>query len=536
VSTSPRPARPSGVGRRRRSRRQFMQATALAVLGSLGVQRLASAATLPPTVGTRQYGAPGDFVIATGVDITTLDPQQSTSASNLAVTFNLFDNLVTVGPDLTLQPGLATTWTLLDDRTWEFKLRPGVTFHNGDPLTARDVAFTINRTLDPAEQSAVDTVFSTVERIEVQDDLTIRFVTTAGDPLLPARLSFAGGQILPERYFKQIGADRFAHEPVGSGPIKFATWVPNDFSMYAANTAYWGGAPDFDRVIFQRMEQDRDRVKALLEGKAHIATRLSPEWRLRLTTRPEARPAAAPFAGLYVLAVNPQNKPLDNPLLRQALSLAINRDTIIRGMWLDRGLEPIGFVSKGDRVGYAPDLPPFTYSQDRARELLSQAGYAGEPVIFESTDGYLSYDAAMTKVIVTMWQRVGINVEVRWITRAERTEKNLARGFAGVWWSDPTSTLLDPDGMMFRLIAPGGIQDYWKDDEWLRLGTEARTSHDASLRERNYRRMQEIMLDQLPWIPIIQPEEGYGVRTEVTWQPSPNGMLELRRTVLAWHH
>jgi peptide/nickel transport system substrate-binding protein len=521
---------------RRQSRRRFLQAAALAACAPLGLQRLASAATLPPTVGTRQFGDPGDFIVATGVDITTLDPQLSTSTSNLRVTFNLFDTLVTAGPDLTLQPGLALSWTALNDQTWEFKLRPGVTFHNGDPLTARDVAFTIMRTLDPAEQSVVDTVFSTVERIETPDDLTVRFVTRAGDPLLPARLSFVGGQVLPERYFKQVGVDRFEREPVGSGPIKLVAWVPNDFSMFAANPTYWDGAPDFNRVIFQRMEEPRDRVNALLAGKAHLATRLSPEWRLRLRPRPEARPAAVLFSGLYVLGVNPQNKPLDNPLIRQALSLAIDRDTIIRGMWLGRGLEPIGFVPKGDRVGYAPDLPPFTYSQDRARELLTQAGYAGEPIVFEATDGYIDNDAAMTTVIVAMWQQVGINTEVRWITRAERTDKNLARGFVGVWWSDPTSTIQDPDGMMFRLIAPGGFQDYWHDDEWLRLGTEARTSHDAALRHQNYRRMQEIMLDQLPWIPILQPEEGYGVRKEVTWQPSPTGLLELRRTVLAWDH
>ena len=88
--------------------------------------------------------------------------------------------------------------------------------------------------------------------------------------------------------------------------------------------------------------------------------------------------------------------------------------------------------------------------------------------------------------------------------------------------------------MMFRLIAPGGFQDYWGDDEWLRLGTEARTSQDPAVRHRNYRRMQEIMLDQPPWIPILQPEEGYGVRTGVTWQPSAIGRLELRRMVLSW--
>ena len=119
------------LGAGAQSRRRFLQAAAIAALAPLGLQNLASAAPLPPGVGPRQVGAPGDFVIATGVDITTLDPQLSTSTSNLRATFNLFDTLVTSGPDLVLQPALATSWALLDDRTWEFKLRPNVKFHNG---------------------------------------------------------------------------------------------------------------------------------------------------------------------------------------------------------------------------------------------------------------------------------------------------------------------------------------------------------------------------------------------------------------------
>ena len=500
------------------------------VLGLLSIS-IAPVRAEPDTVSA---GAPGDLVIATGADISTLDPLMSTSAANIRVTFNLFDTLVTVGPDLALEPGLATSWRLVDDRTWEFILRPGVTFHNGDALTAHDVKFTIARSLDPAARTAVANVFSTVARIDVPDDLTVRFVTREPDPLLPARLSFVGGQIIPERYYLSVGPDRFAREPVGSGVIKFLAWAPNEFSLFAANKEYWGGAPDFERVMFVRMLRERDRANALIEGKAHIATRLPPEWRLRLSIRPEAQPLEVLYSGLYVLSVNVQAKPLDDPRVRQALSLAIDRDTILRGLWLGRGQIPVGFVPQGDRIGHAPDLPPFAYNQERAIELLREAGYNGEPIIFEATDGYLENDAAMTTVVASMWQQVGLNVEIRWITQEERTEKNLSRGFTGVWWSDPTSTIQDPDGMMFRLLAPGGIQDYWHDAEWLQLGQEARTAQDAEVRGRNYRRMQEIMLDQLPWIPILQPEEGYGSRREISWQPSETGRLELRADRLRW--
>jgi peptide/nickel transport system substrate-binding protein len=524
---------PAGIGRGRIWQRVWRRLLPLVlILCLLSVSHSAPSVQAAPS--PLQFGGPGDLVIATAGDISTLDPLMSTSSANIRVTFNLFDTLVTVGPDLSLEPALATSWRLIDDLTWEFTLRPGVTFHNGDPLTAHDVKFTISRTLDPSSRTAVSTVFSTVERIDVPDDLTVRFVTHEPDPLLPARLSFVGGQIIPERYYLSVGPERFGREPVGSGVIKFVAWAPNNFSLFSANTEYWGGAPDFERVAFVRMQRERDRVNSLIDGTAHIATSVPPEWRLRLSIRPEAQPLDVLYSGLYVLSVNVQSKPLDDPRVRQALSLAIDRETILRGLWLGRGQIPIGFVPQGDRIGYAPDLPPFAYDQEQAISLLQQAGYNGEPIIFEATDGYIENDAAMTTVLASMWQQVGLNVEIRWITLEERTEKNLSRGFDGVWWSDPTSTIQDPDGMMFRLLGPGGIQDYWQDAEWLQLGVQARTSQDAEIRSRNYRRMQEIMLDQLPWIPILQPEEGYGLRNEISWQPSATGRLELRAGSLRW--
>src|SRR5262249_39055071 len=115
----------------RLTRRAALKAL-LVPLAAAALPLRASAADAPQTGSVRQYGAPGDFVIATAVDITTLDPQMNTAAVNIRVTFNLFDTLVMTGPDLSLEPGLASSWRLIDDRTWEFKLRPGVKFHNGD--------------------------------------------------------------------------------------------------------------------------------------------------------------------------------------------------------------------------------------------------------------------------------------------------------------------------------------------------------------------------------------------------------------------
>src|SRR6266496_1806293 len=177
-----------------------------------------------PTAAAATAKAPADkknLSVVTSADISKLDPHLSTAVNNITVSFQIYDNLTTRDPDLKLIPQLATEWKTVNDTPWEFKLRPGVKFHNGDPLTSSDVKFSIERTYDPEAKTNVATVFTTVDKIETPDDLTVRFITKKPDPLLPARLGFYGGQILPEKYFKQVGPEAFNQKPIGSGVVKF---------------------------------------------------------------------------------------------------------------------------------------------------------------------------------------------------------------------------------------------------------------------------------------------------------------------------
>src|SRR4029453_1800123 len=151
-----------------------------------------------------------ELVIAQGGDIAFFDPHMSTSANEIRVSFNIFDNLVSRHPDGKLHPGLATEWKLQGQTAWAFKLRPGVKFHNGDPFSSADVKFSIERTLDTTlKGNRVSTVLTTVERVEAPDPNTVIVHTKKPDPLLPARLGFYGGQIVPKRYIESVGNDAF---------------------------------------------------------------------------------------------------------------------------------------------------------------------------------------------------------------------------------------------------------------------------------------------------------------------------------------
>ncbi len=467
-----------------------------------------------------------ELVIGQAADVTTLDPQRSTQGNDIYVTFNIFDNLVARDRNLQLQPMLATEWTLVDELTWEFKLRSGVTFHNGEPFGADDVEFTIERTYTD-EDSLVKTVFTTVQDVQVVDDLTVRFIMKSPDSLLPGRLAFYGGQIMPKDYFAEAGQERFAQEPVGTGPVRFVERVPDDHLTLARHDGYWGEPIAFETVVFRPIPEAASRIAALETGEVDIITRVPPDQVERVRNLENARVEQVLYNGLYVMVVNSQRPPLDKPLVKQALSLAIDRQAIVEELWSGQGTIPTGPAVPGD-FAFNPDLPPFEYNPDRARELLAQAGYNGEEIVIETTDGYIANDRVMAEAIQAMWQDVGVNVRLEIIEQAVRTQKNAEKSWLGIWWSDPTNTLADPDGMMWRLLAPGGLQDYWRDPEFDQLGQEARSSLDPALRERNYRRMFEIFRENLPWLPIIQPYESYGVANYVEWYPYANQYFNLR--------
>jgi len=489
------------------------------------------------TTGVATMKAPAnktELVIASPSDISKLDPHFSTSFQDIIITFNLFDNLTARDPDLKLIPRLATEWKATGDKVWEFKLRPNVKFHDGSPLTSADVKYSIERTYDPNIKSLVSTIFGTVEKIDAPDPMTVIFTTKQPDPLLPARLGFYGGQILPKAYAEKVGPDEFNVKPIGSGVVKFKEWVKDDRLVLDANKEYWGGAPDFEKVTLKPIPENQPRLAALLSGQADMALKLIPDQVEQLKSNDKVRGEGALYAGLYVLGVNSKVPPLDNPKVKQALSLAIDRDGILKALWRGQGVAPNGFIAPGDTVGYDPGRKPFEFNADKAKALLAEAGYKGEEIVIESST-VIGNDRQMSEAIVEMWKKVGVNAKMEIIEGSVRAQKNREKSFKGLWWSDPTSTLQDPDGMMYRLLSPGGPMDYWREAEWDKLGLEARFSMDPKARDAAYKRMNDIMDMYYPWLPVIVPTESHGVANYINWRSNPNQTMELRKEVFSFN-
>jgi peptide/nickel transport system substrate-binding protein len=496
-----------------------------------GAAALGAAAAVPLTAGgpaLAQTTQKKELITAQSGDVSKFDPHYSTSSNDVRVSFNLFDNLTSRHPDGKLYPGLATEWKLEGPTSWRFKLRQGVKFHNGDPLTSADVKYSIERTYDPAAKTMVATVFGTIEKVDAPDASTIVITTKKPDPLLAARLAFYGGQVVPKKYLESVGNDAFNAKPIGSGPVRFTSWVKDDRAILEANLDYWGGKIDMDRWVMRPIPETAPRIAALLKGEVDAITQLPPDQEDRVAANPATRVAGALYAGLYVLAVNSKRPPLDNPLVKQALSLAIDREAIVKELWRGRGVVPNGPIAKGENH-FDASLPPLAYNPAEAKARLQKAGYKGEEIFIETTVAYVAQDKAMAEAIAAMWKDVGVNVKVEVIEYSVRAQKNREKSFKGVFWSDPTSTLSDPDGMMWRLLGPGGPQDYWREAKFDELGNAARFSVDEKFRGTAYKDMTKIFLEHLPWLPVIQPYEDYGIQKYIDFTPNPNQQFEIRR-------
>ena len=442
--------------------------------------------------------------------------------------FSLFDTLVRRHPDGTLHPALATAWQRTAPTTWQLTLRPDVRWHDGARFTSFDAKYSLDRTYDATLKAArLSSFFQTIDRTEAPDPGTLVIHSKRPDPLIPAKLAYCG-QIVPWAYIDRVGFTVFNQRPVGTGPLRFVSWTKGDACVLAANPDYWDGRLELERVIFRPVPEPRG-------ARGRVAP-----WRRRSDHPARARSRrAGGDASVDPGGRRPVRWPLRPP--RQRLGEASERPPGAAGAVAgDRqGDDREGALARAGRGAERADPPGRHSLRPRAAaaalrptgspESTPAAGYRGEPVVLETTVGFIANDKAMTEMIAEMWEDVGVKVVVEVIDNEVRHRKYRQQTFKGLSWSDPTSTTRDPDGMMGRLLGPDTPHDYWRHPEFDRLVIAARLAGDESVRADAYRRMTAIFLEHNPWIVVLQPYEDCGFRRYVEFTPSPDQQLELRR-------
>ncbi|PYO53254.1 MAG: ABC transporter substrate-binding protein, partial [Candidatus Rokuibacteriota bacterium] len=368
----------------------------------------------------------GSVVVAQGVDPTTLDPMnhQETPAANLAR--NIFDTLLERDQELKIQPALATEMPkLVAPTTWEFKLRAGVKFHNGEPLDAEAVKFSLERLVDPKLKLRGATPFAPLSHVEIVDPLTVRIHTKAPWPILDTLMSGTGAAILPPKYYKDKDMAFVAKNPVGSGPFKFARWVKDDRIELEANEQYWRGAPRIKKLVFRPIPDDAVRVAALQNGEIDVAVNIPPHLATIIANHPKLFLSTAPSVRTIQLMyythqydaqhklVGPYAGPVADRRVRLAINHAVDVDEIIKSVLDGKGVR-VATMLTDRHFGFDPQLKPIKQDLTRTKQLLAEAGFpGGVDMVLNGPQGRYVRDKEVAEAIAGQLTKAGIRTTLR---------------------------------------------------------------------------------------------------------------------------
>ncbi len=389
------------------------------------IGRLLAAASVALLAGAAQGQ---DIGIALQTDATSMDPHVAPTFTTSALHQHVFDTLVTVDPRLATGPDLAVSWRTIDETTWEFDLRPGVTFSDGTPFTADDVAFSIARVQSVRHGAGTYAPYARpIKAVTVLGPHRVRLETSTPYPQLlldVSRLRMVSATAARDATTADFNQGRAA---IGTGPYRLLRWTPGERLEFTRNPAYWGQAAAWANVTFRPIANDAARLAALLSGTVDLIDKVPMNDVARL--RGDDRIAIFQHDGNRTMFLVPdtarevtpfvtdrQGQPLDpNPLrdarVRQALSLAINRQALT-----ERAMEglatPANQAAPEGMFGWTPNLPATTYDPAAARRLLAEAGYPqGFRLTLHCSSGRYVNDRQTCLAAAQMLTRIGIEAQ-----------------------------------------------------------------------------------------------------------------------------
>ncbi len=327
---------------------------------------------LIPASSCKRGGQPGTLVIAIELPPRGFDPRFSTTFQVSARVMQLiYDTLLVKDEKFEFVPSLAQSFEESEDhRTFTFHLRPGVTFHNGKPLTSADVKYTFDSILAPATRSPIRGAVEKIASIEAPDPLTVVF--HASEPYYTFIGNLPAIGIIPEG----AGIEMIS-SPIGSGPYRFVSYQEGAELKLEANAGYWGGGPSIPRVNIKVVTDNSTRQAELMSGEVDLAynAQFDPETVRALSRRSDIQIKLGEGANIGYLGLNlTQSSLLSNQKVRQAVAYCIDREVIIHRLLRDQARKANALLPP-EHWGYEPDVTVYDHDPDRARQLLDEAGY-----------------------------------------------------------------------------------------------------------------------------------------------------------------
>jgi peptide/nickel transport system substrate-binding protein len=485
----------------------------------------------------KQPTEPGSVVMIIESSPNNLDLRVGTDAQSERVGGQIFDALVKKDEHYELQPWLATSWEQPDALTWVFHLRDGVRFHDGRPLEAEDVAYTIRSLIDGSLVTAKGGSFASVDRVEVRDRLTVVVRMKRPDAGLLFNMSDGLFGVVPRESGKDFGL-----HPVGSGPFKFVSAVQDKEVIVERNHDYWAGMP---AAGAQRIERIRftvvpDTITSALELKKGSADLASNVVTLDMVHTLEAEPNLKVESGvgspvIYV-TFNVIDPLLKNKRVRQAVACAIDRQAIVEAIWRGQAHLANTLLPTGHWAAAANDeLAQYPHDVVRAQRLLEEAGFpAGKDGVRLRLTMKTSTDETtrlMAAVLQQQLRAAGIRLEIR-STEFGTFYADVTKGAFQIYALRWIGSNEDPDIFRYaygsdRMPPKGGNRGHYSNARVDALLAEASASPDRVVRKQDYVEVQKILADELPGIPLWYPNnEVVHTRRIVNVRPRASGNFD----------
>ncbi len=351
------------------------------------------------------------LVVAVDTPPRTMNPHGSDADANLSRMTNIFDGLLQrTGADGTLAPALAEKFERLDDVTWKFYLRKGVTFHNGNPFTAEDVKFTFERLGNPEVSEFINTG-NTLASVDIIDDYTVVITTKMNIPWFANNMHQIF--IMDKESTESRDPGDVGLNPIGTGAYKFVEWVKGSYLKLEANEDYWGGAPQIKQIEERPIKEASTRFAALVSGQVDLVSGVPVELYDKVKTNPKLDVVERPARrSIFLPLHNKPDTPLADIRVRQAIYMAINEDEIIEKIMRGHAA-PAAQIPDPPTIGYNADIKRLPYDLEKAKALMKEAGYENgfEIKMTGPNDRYVN-DAKIAEAVAKYLAKIGIKVEL----------------------------------------------------------------------------------------------------------------------------
>jgi peptide/nickel transport system substrate-binding protein len=460
------------------------------------------------------------LVVALVSHAPTLDPHMHFERVGILVNINMFDSLLHKNTRLEYEPSLATSWKALNDTTWEFKLRKGVKFHNGDVMTAEDVKYSFDRVLDQTKKSPQYGNVRAIKEVRIVNPDTIHILTDKPFPLLLERLVFF--PVVPKKHIEKVGDQAFGDSAaVGTGPWKLVEHKRGQQIRLEAFDQHWRGKPAFKHLVIRAIPEVATQIAELKTGGVDIIRNVSADLVPDLKSHAQTYVSSAPILRTHYVQLDMRSEPFNKKLARQAANYAIDREAIVQKMMAGLG-RVVPTVVHPAAFGYDPAITPYTFDPKKAKALLAQAGYPnGVDITLHSA--FVEF-RPVYEAIGQMLTEVGIRTNVKmwdpgpaWNQFLQKDGK-ATNGYYGSWGY---YSVFDADAILHPLYhtEPGGWigRHYTRVEGLDGLIDQARSTVDQASRKKTYTQILKILKEEAPSIFLFHQFDTLGISKKVDY-------------------